>query len=414
MSGAEASLGELYRHEAGRITAWLMRRLGPSRLDVIEDAVQDAFEAALAQWPFAGAPGRPAAWLAVAARNKALDRLKRGARLDSVHPGDEQDARRLGFSHPDEVGDLDDALALMFVACHPALTSEEQTMLTLQTVCGFGAKEVARAYLSTPEAVTQRLVRAKRKIRDLQLAFEVPTGAALAERLPPLINALYLLFNGGYTAGEGEKLMVHELCAEALRLATLLTEHPATVNGETHALTALMCFQHARAPARAGRSGEPILLAEQDRSLWDAALLARGFGHLRRASADVVLTALHVEAGIASVHAAAPSFEHTDWGALTHLYDMLMELKPSPVVHLNAAIACAYLEGPAAGLARLEALAGAPRLADYVLYHAACGDLLLKLDRRRDAAAAFARALTCSVNDAERSHLLERLRSCGG
>src|SRR5262249_31107801 len=229
---ADPLVDDLFRREAGKISAWLARLLGPGRLDLIEDAVQDAFSVALMRWPLDGVPERPAAWLAVAARNKALDRLRRDARLD---PFDEGAALRLGFSDPGPGGRLGDTLALMFVACHPALAPDEQTMLTLKTVCGFGVKEIARAYLSTPEAVTQRLVRAKRKIGGLGLRFEIPEGPELAERLPALIQAIYLLFNGGYTSDEGDALMRREFCAEALRLVTLLTGHPATATGEAHA-----------------------------------------------------------------------------------------------------------------------------------------------------------------------------------
>jgi RNA polymerase sigma-70 factor (ECF subfamily) len=198
MAESDALVSDLFRREAGKISAWLARLLGPSRLDLIEDAIQDAFGVAVARWPEDGVPERPAAWLAVAARNRALDRLKHEAKSA---PFDEDAAWRLGFSDPEATGRLDDTLALMFVACHPALAPEEQTMLTLKTVCGFGVKEIARAYLATPEAVTQRLVRAKRKVRELGLAFEIPEGPALGERLPGLIAAIYLLFNGGYTAG---------------------------------------------------------------------------------------------------------------------------------------------------------------------------------------------------------------------
>ena len=409
---AAAQLEELFRREAGRISAWLVRLLGPARLDLIEDAVQDAFGAALAQWPFEGTPDRPTAWLAVAARNKALDRLRRDMRLDSIDPADEAAAWRLGFSNPDEAGKPDDTLALMFVACHPALSEEEQTMLTLQTVCGFSARQIARAYLATPEAVTQRLVRAKRRIRDLQLAFEIPEGAELAQRLRGLLNAIYLLFTGGYTAAEGERLMAQELCAEALRLATLLTEHPGTATGETHALAALMCFHHARAAARTGEAGDLVLLPEQDRSRWDASLLARGFVHLRAAMSSKELTALHLEAGIAAVHASARSFAETDWAALLHYYEALAEMKPTAVVKLNAAIARAYAEGPAVGLAQLDALAGNARLAGYAPYHAARGDLLLRLERRTEAGEALTQALRCPLNGAERDYLARKLRAC--
>ena len=409
MTQADPLVNDLFRREAGKISAWLARLLGPGRLDLIEDALQEAFEVALARWPLDGAPERPAAWLAIAARNKALDRLRRDARLD---PFDESAAWRLGFSNPEETGRLDDTLALMFVACHPALEPTEQTMLTLKSVCGFGVDEIARAYLSNPEAVTQRLVRAKRKVRDLNLAFAIPEGPELAARLPALIEAIYLLFNGGYTSGEGEDLMRRELCAEALRLATLLTSYPATATGECHALAALICFHHARADARTDRDGAVILLPEQDRTLWDRALIARGFAHLQTAMASDALSPIHLEAAIASVHAAAPAFDATDWRLLSHYYGMLEELKPTPVVRLNAAIAYAHADGPAAGLRRLDDLAAARQIARYALFHAARGDLLLKLDRKDDAAAAFGAALNCPANDAERACLERKLQAC--
>lgn len=409
---ADAQLETLFRQEAGRISAWLVRLLGPKRLDLIEDAVQDAFGAALAQWPYSGTPQRPAAWLAVAARNKALDRLRHEARLDSLDTQDEAAAWRLGFSNPEDTGKPDDTLALMFVACHPALSLDEQTMLTLQTVCGFTPREIARSFLSTPEAVTQRLVRAKRRIRDLDLAFEIPEGPELAARLPGLLNAIYLLFTGGYTAGEGEPLITEELCAEGLRLATLLTGHASTATGEAHALAALLCFHHARAAARTGPAGDLILLPEQDRSRWDSALIVRGFEHLRAAMAASTLTPLHIEAGIASVHASARSFSETDWPQLARYYQTLLTLKPTPVVRLNAAIVTAYAASPAAGLVELDALADEKRLTHYAPYHAARGELLAKLGRDAEAAAALRRALDCQVNGAEREYLTRKLRAC--
>jgi predicted RNA polymerase sigma factor len=284
-------------------------------------------------------------------------------------------------------------------------------MLTLKTVCGFGVTEIARAYLSTPEAVTQRLVRAKRKIRDMKLAFEVPEGVDLGDRLPALVAAIYLLFNGGYTSGEGEALMTRELCAEALRLATLLTGHPATATGECHALAALLSFHHARAAARMSEEGALILLAEQDRSRWDHALIAQGFAHLKQAMSATSLTTLHLEAAVAAAHAAAPSFAATDWPTIAHHYRQLAELKPTPVVRLNAAIAEAYAQGPAQGLVQLDALAEERKLARYALYHSARGTLLAKLGRNAEAARAFTKALDCPVNAAERSFLTQKLEA---
>ena len=411
---ADAQLAELFRREAGRIRAWLARLLGPAQLELIEDAVQEAFGAALAQWPFEGTPRNPAGWLAVAARNKAFDHLKRESRLDAIDPADEAAAWRLGFSNPEDAGRSDDTLTLMFVACHPALGSDDQIMLTLQTVCGFNPREIGRAYLSSPEAVTQRLVRAKRKIKELQLAFEIPEGGELPERIGALRQAIYLLFTGGYTATEGANLLREDLCAEALRLARLLAQHPKTAAGETHALLALICFHHARAAARVGDTGDLVLLAEQDRSRWDANLLAEGFEHLRAAMRAPRLTSLHLEAGIAALHASAPSFEQTDWLALCRSYEHLLELKPSPVVKVNAAIARAYAEGPAAGLERLTGLSDQAKLQNYAPFHAARGDLLMKLERYIEAADAFSLALKCPLNAVEGEYLLSRVQQCEG
>jgi RNA polymerase sigma-70 factor (ECF subfamily) len=409
MAEAGSLVDDLFRREAGNLIAWLSRLLGPARLDLIEDAVQDAFGAALARWPFDGVPSRPSAWLAVVARNKALDRLRYAAKQD---PFDESAAWRLGFADPEKAGTLDDTLALMFVACHPALARDEQIMLTLKTVCGFSVSDIARAYLSNTEAVTQRLVRAKRKIREQNCAFEIPDGAALAERLPALLQAIYLLFNGGYTGAEGDALIEREICAEALRLARLLTQHRLTATGEAHALAALISFHHARADARVGEAGELIRLAEQDRTRWDQELIGRGFAHLEAATTADALTVLHVEAAIASLHAAAPTFAKTDWRRLAHYYELLEELKPSPVVRLNAAIAIGYADGPGAGLAHLDALGSTRSLARYALYHAARGDLLARLGQIDQAADAFAAALTCPVNRAERDHLARRMQAC--
>jgi RNA polymerase sigma-70 factor (ECF subfamily) len=406
--GTDSLVDGLFRREAGRLAARLTRMFGPAHLSLVEDVLQDTFATALARWPIDGAPERPAAWLATVARNKALDRLRREIR---EQPFDEALFDAMPMTEEAQA-DLDDTLALMFVACHPALGEDAQAMLTLKTVCGFGVNDIARAYLTSADAVAQRLVRAKADIRKLGLTFEIPEGGDLAERLPALLQAIYLLFTGGYTAGEGEDLIVAEFCVEALRLAELVTRHPVTATGEAHALAALLSFQHARASARIGNSGELLRLAEQDRSLWDRDLIARGFAHLQDAMSARELSVYHVEAGAAAVHASAKDFDSTDWQQLAHYYAMLEELKPTPVVRLNAAVASAYVEGPQIALLKLDRLLGDRRMEEYALFHATRGDLLLKLGRREAARGAFQRSLACPLSDPERVFIASRADSC--
>jgi predicted RNA polymerase sigma factor len=406
--GTDLLVEGLFRREAGRLAARLTRLFGPARLPLVEDVLQETFAAALARWPIDGAPERPAAWLAAVARNKALDRLRREVR---EQPFDEALFDAMPITEEPKA-DLDDTLALMFVACHPALGEDAQAMLTLKTVCGFGVNDIARAYLTSSDAVAQRLVRAKADIRKLGLTFEIPEGGELAQRLPALLQAVYLLFTGGYTAGEGEDLIVAEFCVEALRLAELITRHPATATGEAHALAALLSFQHARASARIGNSGELLRLAEQDRSLWDRELIARGFAHLQEAMTARELSVYHVEAGAAAVHASAKDFDSTDWQQLAQYYAMLEELKPTAVVRLNAAVATAYAEGPQIALLKLDRLSGDRRMDDYALFHATRGDLLFKLGRHEAAHAAFGKALECPLSDPERAFIATRAKSC--
>lgn len=406
--GTDLLVDGLFRREAGRLAARLTRMFGPARLSLVEDVLQDTFATALARWPIDGAPERPAAWLAMVARNKALDRLRREAR---EQPFDEALFDALPMTEEPKA-DLDDTLALMFVACHPALGEDAQAMLTLKTVCGFGVNDIARAYLTSTDAIAQRLVRAKADIRRLGLTFEIPAGGELAERLPALLQAIYLLFTGGYTAGEGEDLIVAEFCVESLRLAELVTRHPVTATGEAHALAALLSFQHARASARIGNSGELLRLAEQDRSLWDRDLIARGFAHLQDAMIARELSVYHVEAGAAAVHASAKDFDSTDWQQLSHYYAMLEELKPTAVVCLNAAVASAYAEGPQIALLKLDRLTGDKKLDEYALFHAARGDMLLKLGRNEAAEVAFRRALACPLSDPERAFIASRADTC--
>ena len=387
---------DLFRHEAGRLIARLTRFFGTAQLDLAEEAVQEALMRALREWPFAGIPDQPDQWLYRTARNAALDRLRRqgtAKRLsrDVVMLAEARLADSSDHVFAREIDD--DQLRLMFICCHPDLPPEARVALTLKTVGGFGTGEIARAFLAEETAIAQRLVRAKRRIAELELPFAMPGPDALPARLQSVIDVIYLLFNEGYAPGEGDAVIRDDLCAEGVRLAQLLAAHPVTGTPEVCALAALLCFQAARIPARGDGAGDILRLAEQDRSLWDRALIAVGFTHLDRAARGDALTALHLEAGIASCHAGAARFAETDWPAIVGYYDLLLERASNPVVALNRAMAVSMAEGPAAGLRALEAVATAPSLRRYYLLPAARGDLLERLDRPAPAIAAFSEAL---------------------
>jgi RNA polymerase sigma-70 factor (ECF subfamily) len=304
----------------------------------------------------------------------------------------------------------DEELSLIVLCCDPALEEEARLALTLKTVCGFSVGEIARAFLATPEAIAQRLVRAKARLRELNLEFAMPTRAGLSARMPSVLRTIYLLFNEGYAASDGDRLIREDICAEALRLADLVAWHPVAPSPEAHALTALILFQHARLRARVAEDGTPVLLEEQDRRLWDRAMIARGFQHLAAARNDTLLTPLHVEAGIASIHAAAPSWRETDWASLVSYYDTLNAVAPSPVVAINRAIALAMAGGAEAGLEALAPLAAQKAVARYLPYHLVVGDLELKRGERAAARAAFARALGLPMSAQERKLVEAKLQ----
>jgi RNA polymerase sigma-70 factor (ECF subfamily) len=429
-----ALLDHLFRREAGRIVAALTRSLGSRHLDLAEESVQEAMIEALRLWPFHGVPERPGGWLYRVARNRALDRLRRAKSLrdkepeirrSSVANEAPEETRSIG---PDPVrtvrfpGELtDDQLRLVFLCCHPELPPDARVALTLKLVCGFGVAEIARAFLDKEPTVAQRLVRAKRSIRERRLPFEVPTPAELPERLDSVLEVLYLTFNEGYAAsapGEGDEHVKSDVCAEALRLTEELARLPDQILEQDrppiHALAALLCFQASRIPARVdspGSDGEIILLPDQDRSLWDRTLIRRGFGHLERSAAGPRITPYHLEAAIASRHAAAPEWSATDWPTILGLYDRLLALHPSPVVALNRAVALAHTRGPEAGLDALSALEADPEatrtLTAYHLLPATRGTLLLQAGRPAEAARALRRALELRPSPPER-RLLER------
>jgi RNA polymerase sigma-70 factor (ECF subfamily) len=393
-------IDRLSRRETGRLTGALTRVLGASALALAEDCVQDAFVAALTTWAERGVPDNPFAWLLTTARNRALDRLRRHAMMSALEPKVGEWLEQLNRPTEDMLGD--EELSLMVLCCDPALDADARLALTLKTVCGFRVEEIARAFLATPEAIAQRLVRAKARVRTLNLEFAMPSGAGLAERMPSVLRTIYLLFNEGYAASDGDRLIREDFCGEALRLAEVVAWHPRASSPEAHALAALVLFQHARRAARVAADGTPLMLEEQERRLWDQPMIARGFQHLAASRNDKELTALHVEAGIASVHAAARSWRETNWAALVSYYDVLAAIAPSSVVAINRAIAVGMLRGAEAGLEALAPLAGDKVVARYLPYHLAIGDLELRRGCAKAARAAFARALDLPMSAQER------------
>lgn len=408
----------LFRRESGRMVAALTRSFGPEHLALAEEVVQDALLQALRRWPFHGAPENPVAWLYRVARNLALDQLRR----HSTFRNKEADVRlRLetaaaASSHtaPPQAhlsGEItDDQLRLIFLCCHPEIPRDGRVALTLKTVAGLSVREIARAFLSRESTIAQRIVRAQRRIRTRRFPFEVPSPDELPRRLDAVLEVLYLTFNEGYAAHEGDDLVRLDLCAEALRLTACLAALSPTDQPAVHALAALMEFQASRLPARVDGDGELVRLADQDRRLWDRRRLHRAFLHLDRSARGHRQTVYHLQAAIAAHHAGAPSASSTDWAAILHLYDQLIERNPSPVVALNRAVAVARLHGPARGLKAIEAIDD-PSIDDYYLLDATRAELLTQLGRRREAADALRRALDCRCSSPEQRFLERRLRS---
>jgi RNA polymerase sigma-70 factor (ECF subfamily) len=401
----------VFRQESGRAVAALARALGD--LDLAEEAVQEAFAVALERWRVDGAPDNPAAWITVTARNRAIDRLRRAKRLGEKLAVLEQEAAR--DEARDEEPDVypDDRLALMFACCHPALSTEAQVALTLRSLGGLTTKEIARAFLQPEPTIAQRLVRAKRKIRDAGIPIRVPRQAVLAERVEAILAVLYLVFNEGYLATESETLTRAELCAEAIRLGRLVVDQ---LPGEPEALglLALMLLHDARRPARVDVHGDLVLLEDQDRSLWDREQIAEGAALLGRALALGRPGPFQVQAAIAAIHGEAVQASDTDWEEIAALYDRLAVLAPSPVVDLNRAAAMAMAFGPERGLDLIDQIESRGDLAQYSLLHSARADLLRRLGRRPEAARAYGRALELATNPVDRRFLERRLAELAG
>ncbi len=410
------AIDAVWRIESARLIAGLARIVGD--VGLAEDLAQDALVAALERWPDSGVPDNPGAWLMATAKHRAIDQLRRRALLERTHDqlGHELEARQemavpdLDAAIDDHVGD--DLLRLMFVACHPVLSTEARVALTLRMLGGLTTPEIARAFLVPEPTVAQRIVRAKRTLTEARVPFEVPRRAELAARLSSVLEVVYLIFNEGYSATAGDDWMRPALCDEALRLGRILAEL-APEEPEVHGLVALMEIQASRSGARTGPSGEPVLLLDQDRARWDQLLIRRGLAALERAEAlGGALGPYALQAAIAACHARARTPAETDWGRIAALYDALARLLPTPVVELNRAVAVSMASGPAAGLELVDALTSEPSLKAYHLLPSVRGDLLAKLGRLDEARTEFERAASLTRNARERDLLLERAAAC--
>ena len=402
-----AAVARLHREEWGRIVAALIPLLGD--FDIAEDAAQEAFSAALVQWSLSGLPDLPRAWIIRTARNKAIDRLRRQTRFEEKR--EEYSALLRLSEHPnyDDAEIPDDRLRLVFTCCHPAIAPEAQVALTLRELCGLTTEEIARAFLVPVPTMAQRLVRVKRKIREAQIPYRFPTLEDMPGRLGAVLTVIYLVFNEGHIATQGESLTRRELCAEAIRLARLvraLLQPP--VPSELIALLALMLLHDSRRDARLDANGDLVLLEEQDRSLWDQVEIAEALPLVEQALGDGPAP-FTLQAAIAALHCQAQRVEDTDWRQIARLYELLLDVQPSPVIALNHAVAVAMAEGPRRGLDLVNELAASGDLSDYHLLHAARADLLRRMQSFPEAAADYRRAIALTNNESERRFLQRRL-----
>ena len=415
--GVSDIVEHLFRHEAGKMVAILTGIFGLDHLTLAEDVVQEALARALQTWPFYGVPDNPSAWIMRTSRNLALDVVRR----EKVFRNKEPEIIRLmeGESPaPDAAVFLeqeiaDDRLRLMFVCCHPAIPPEAQVSLALKTLGGFSVTEISRAFLTSEAAIAKRLTRARQKIREARIPFEIPAGEELGRRLESVLQSLYLLFNEGYKASSGDKLVREDVCSEAIRLTSLLAEHPAGNQPRTHALLALMLLNAARIPARQDDEGNLLRLHEQDRTRWHQPMIGRGIFHMTKSAVGDEISEYHLQAGIAACHCAAKDYASTDWRQILSLYDRLMAFDDSPIVALNRTVAVAEVEGPQAAIEAVRAIKNLQTLESYYLLHAVLGEFELRLNRPQAAAAHFKKSLELAEIKTEQAFLSKRLRTCG-
>lgn len=402
-----------FRHETGRLHGALTRLLGPGNLSLVEDVAQGALLQAMRTWAIGGVPPNPSAWITRVAMNLARDamrhrRMSAGKETNIITHFEQlrPEAAEVGEGEHEI---RDDTLRLMFVCCHPSLTPDAQVVFALKLLCGFSTAEIARAFLSTETAIEKQLTRTKQRIRDAGIGFDIPQGGELTARLDGVLAALYLLFNEGYKASAGERLLREDLCQEAIRLTALLVTHPAGRTPRSHALLSLMLLTAARFPSRLDEQGDLLRLDDQDRSKWDQALIARGLVELVAAAQGAELSEYHLQAGIAACHCMASDYESTDWARILRHYDELNRLKPSPVVALNRAVAVAHVHGPQAGLDAVAAIPNRERLESHYLLHAVIGELQWRLKNHRAAAESFRQALRLAHVGPEQLYLTRML-----
>jgi RNA polymerase sigma-70 factor (ECF subfamily) len=409
-------LDHLFRREAGKMVSYLARIFGMGRLDLAEDVVQDALYKALESWPIQGIPENPAAWLMRVARNRAIDLVRRDDQFRLFAPEivyllkqrENQPVESPVFQREIQ----DDQLRMMFSCCHPELSTEVQVTLILKTLCGFSVSEIANAFLSREDAIEKRLVRARNVFRQSGNFVEITGSQAVAQRMDAVYQVIYLLFNEGYHGSRSEQTVRDDLCFEAIRLALLLSEHPEGDRPKTHALLSLLCFHAARLAGRVADDGALIQLEMQDRSTWDTALIAQAFHFLDKAATGDELSEYHLEAAIAALHCAAPTYEQTDWGRIMELYDDLYRIKPSAIVALNRAIAAGNATGPEEGLKELYHIPDSARLTEYPFYPAALGEFNFLAGNRTEAARQFAQALNLARTPAEAAFFQRKLEAC--
>jgi RNA polymerase sigma-70 factor (ECF subfamily) len=405
----------LFRHQAGRVVARLTRLLGPANVELAEDAVQEALVRAVQTWPYQGVPDNPAGWIYKVAHHIAIDIVRRDRTFSAKSDAIVAELSRSGTISPDEAAlddeIRDDELRMIFMCCHPEIPADARVALSLKIIGGFSVREIARAFLCDDAAIAQRIVRAKRQIRERQLTLDLPSAAELTRRLDSALDVIYLMFNEGYSAHDGATLIRQDLCFEALRLGRIVAASPLA-EPHVHALVALMALQAARFPARVDTFGDLVPLEDQDRRQWDERLIAIGFGHFDRSMAGDLVSPFHVQAAIAATYARALSDEAVDWRVVLDLYDQLLAIHPSPIVVLNRAVVVSRVHGAAAGLAALEPLNNSRMLRHYHLLMSVRGQLLLEVGRPTEARAAFEAALACECSDPERRFLERKLARC--